>query len=162
MAKNTSIPKTVKKAASGKYLAAAKATDGQWLLFCTHRIQLIAADTGEASLSRSWHEVANGSWNGEEHALQITWVDGTAPTQVQLVDAPKEIPITFREFVDASIVISRTRKLDEGGTLHVAIRKNEKGEMFTQTTVSGTTRPLAFFDSQASAIEAEMREIIGY
>ncbi len=94
-----------------KPLAAARATDGRWLLATRDALVLLAPAEGAAARVRlPWTEVESADWAQDEDRLRVAEVGELGrPRRVHelTVDEPGELLAVLRERVTASIVLQR-------------------------------------------------------
>lgn len=108
---------------------------GERLLVATHdsasgatvvagrlRVYAVRSD-GEMLLERAWHLVDGGAWDHDTFTLQVTWVDGHPPTRWVLPE-PSLFPETFRERVQASVILTDTVPLGERRSARVVLRQD--------------------------------------
>lgn len=145
---------------SGRFLNATELSDDRYLIFTSGGFHIVTS-AGEMQVNRPWTDVSAGRWSDDEQELTVTWVDQAPPVVLDLQNAPKEIPITFRECVNYSVVAVRTRRIGEGKMVRAAVRRRETGEMFTQTTASGPGADLREVPDIVTDLEREVLEFIG-
>lgn len=102
-----------------------------------HRLHLVAPGPGTSAdpeatkegdrlalvLSRPWHLVDAGTWDGESSTLTVTWVDGDPPARFVLRE-PGQVPETLRERVQASVVLAEAVDLGNRRSARVVVRKD--------------------------------------
>lgn len=156
----TPRPRWVADAVAGHVLAAAEVDDGAWLALTRDAVVLVA-EAG-AVWSRPWHEVERGDWDGETHTLTIHWVGERTPSALRTErDDPRELPLLFRERVDASVVHVESEAARGGGTLRAAVRRTAAGELLVQVIGVGRVRPSPALEAQMDALEARVRDAVG-
>ncbi|CCH78556.1 DNA primase [Nostocoides japonicum T1-X7] len=95
---------------------------------------------GEVALERPWHLVDGGAWDHETFTLTVTWVDRHPRTR-WVLKVPNAFPETFRERVQASVVLTDTVSLDGRRTARVVLRQDlATGEMLGQTLLGRGVR----------------------
>ncbi|UFU04908.1 hypothetical protein [Ruania halotolerans] len=115
------------------------------------------------TLDRPWSDVDAASWDSEEGAVTISWVDGSAPTSLAVGEQAKvaEFVYALKERIDHSLVLLETVQLSGGGYLRGAIRRNADGSLFSQVTISGVSRPPSDVDARVAALESRIRAAVG-
>ncbi|MFQ6173179.1 hypothetical protein ACK8HX_16360 [Oryzobacter sp. R7] len=90
-----------------------------------HRLHAVAPgpDGHVLALSRPWHLVDSGTWDGDTSTLTVTWVDGERPARFVLPE-PGTLPETLRERVQASVVYAEAVELGGRRTARVVVRKD--------------------------------------
>ncbi len=90
-----------------------------------HRLYAVAPGPERlvVALTRPWHLVDAGTWDGEARTLTVTWVDGERPVRFVLTD-PGQLPETLRERVQASVVLAEAVDLGGRRTAKVVVRKD--------------------------------------
>ena len=90
-----------------------------------HRLHAVAPgpDGLVAALSRPWHLVDAGTWDGDTSSLTVTWVDGEPPARFVLPE-PGMLPETLRERVQASVVYAEEVDLGGRRAARVVVRKD--------------------------------------
>lgn len=125
-----------------------------------HRVVL---DLGDQVMVRRWCDVDSASLDAQSAELTIRWADGSGATTVTLSDAkPQAFARVFRERVQSSVVHAETVKLPGGGTVRVAVRRDENDALFSEVIGDGRVR----LDDPATAsvivaAEARVRESVG-
>lgn len=141
-------------------LAAEELDDDSWLAVTTTELAVVTADG--VTWARPWHEVERGEWDGDSHTLTVHWVGEREPIAlVTRRDGPRELPLAFRERVDASVVHVETAPARGGGTLRAIVRRRSDGGLLTQVLAVGRVRPGPELDAQVDAIEAKARDAVG-
>lgn len=74
---------------------------------------------------------------------------------------PRDLPLTFRERIDASIVHIETEPARGGGTLRAAVRRTADGGLLVQVIGVGRVRPSPALDAQMDTLEAKVRDAVG-
>ncbi|WP_377643230.1 hypothetical protein [Oryzobacter terrae] len=113
-------------APADRLLAWAETADGSTVVAGRHRLHVTTPVPDAApvvALSRPWHLVDAGSWDGESDTLTVTWVDGERPTRLVLPE-PGQLPETLRERVQASVVLAEAVDLGNRRTAKVVVRKD--------------------------------------
>ncbi|OLT54015.1 hypothetical protein [Cellulosimicrobium sp. CUA-896] len=131
-----SLPDDVRRAlhlpAGDRVLASAELRDGSWAV--ATRGSLVTSDpTGRAVVARPWSDVDRASYAPEASTITVTWVDGTPPLALHLVDPRRSglVP-TLRERVQSSVVLAETVTFAAGRTARVAVRRDRDGALFSQ------------------------------
>lgn len=124
---------------------------------------LVVLREGEDRQERAWGDVDHASLDADRSELTVTWVDGSPATVLPL---PEEQGVTeftraVKERVDHSLVHHEIEKLPGGGHLRGAIRRNPDGSLFSQVTVSGTSRPPGDIEDRARSMEQRVRAAVG-
>ena len=144
-----------------RVLAAAEITGG-WVVASTQRLHVLPDDAASAS-ARPWCEVDAARLEAETAQLTVTWVDGTPPTVVRLVDDTSiALPRAVHERVQSSVVHTEKVALPRGATVRVALRRAPDGQLLTQVLGTGNvdlTDPATAL--LVDAAEARVREAAG-
>ena len=109
-----------------RLLAWAEVPGGRTVVAGRHRLHVTTIAPGTdpvVSLSRPWHLVDAGSWDGESSTLTVTWVDGERPTRL-VIPEPGQVPETLRERVQASVVLAEAVDLGNRRSAKVVVRKD--------------------------------------
>ena len=137
------VAEAIRPAPGERLLAWAQETaTGTTVVAGRHRLYAVrrSPEGSAVTLSRPWHLVDSGTWSGEDALLTITWVDGEPVTRFALT-APGALPETFRERVQASVVIAETLDLAGRGAARVAVRKVlGTGELVSQVVLGRGVR----------------------
>ena len=132
----------------------------RWVVLTRTEVVLVTEDG--VAWRHPWHEVERGDWDGGTHTLTVHWVGERAPSAlVTREQHPRDMPLVFRERVDASVVHVETEPARGGGTLRAAVRRTAEGDLITQVIGVGRVRPGADLDAQIDALEARVREAVG-
>lgn len=108
-----------------KLAAAAWDEVGQQWVVATHTRLTVVAQDGEVQRSHPWLEVDGGAWDPDSDTLRVTWVAGGEPTRWTFTGpGARAFADTFRDRVEASVVLVREVQLGPGRTARVAIRKD--------------------------------------
>lgn len=153
-------PDFVTAAVTERPLAWAELEGSRWLVLTRTELALLSGTS--LTWRRPWHEVERGDWNGDAHTLTVHWVGVVEPESlVTLEESLVELPLIFRERVDASVVHSETAPARGGGTLRAAVRRAPDGSLLTQVLAVGRVRPGPELDAQIDALEAKVRDAVG-
>lgn len=153
-------PRWVSDAVPDRVMSAAEVDGGAWLILT--RTEVVLASEDGVSWRHPWHEVERGDWDGETHALTVHWVGERAPSIiVTSAEHPRDLPLTFRERVDASVVHVETEPARGGGTLRAAVRRTPQGDLLIQVIGAGRVRPGPALNAQMDALEAKVRDAVG-
>ncbi|QGQ19060.1 hypothetical protein GC089_07225 [Cellulomonas sp. JZ18] len=139
-------------------LAAAPLVEGRWAVVSRRALHLVGADDDAPVARTAWSAVDRGTLDAEARRLTVHWVSG-ATTDLVLADddtAARELAQTFRERVQQSVVHVEHVTLPSGGRVRVALRRDEDGELFTQTIGDGRV-DLSGPDDARAVAEAEAR-----
>ena len=143
-----------------RILAVAELADG-WAVASAHRLHVLAGEGG--ATGRPWSEVSGARMDPADAVLTVTWVDGTPPTALALVDDRSRVfPDTVRQCIESSILLSERVPLPGGRTVRVALRRDPAGRLLTQ--VIGTPDVDLADPGTAAAVdaaEARLREAAG-
>lgn len=125
-------PEGLELARGERVLATAAVADGV-LAVTSHR--LVAP--GVLAEGKPWHLVDSGGWGRDDSdELRVSWLDGT-PAQTWALAEPGRVPQTFRERVQASVIISEQVSLDRSRRARVVLRKElATGRILSQTIVA--------------------------
>jgi hypothetical protein len=107
------VPPEVRAAVDGRVLAAARASDGTWLVGTRDALHVVGRERGE-SFAWPWQEVQRADWDSEGSTLRIEQVTdyGRPVTLVSFVlDEPGSLLPLVRERVTASVVLERRVKV---------------------------------------------------
>ena len=153
-------PRWVTDAVDERILSAAAVDGGAWLVLT--RSEVLLASPEGVPWRHPWHEVERGDWDGEKHTLTIHWMGQRAPSTLVTDESfPRDLPLTFRERVDASIVHIETEPARGGGTLRAAVRRTADGGLLVQVIGVGRVRPSPALDAQMDTLEAKVRDAVG-
>ena len=115
-----------------------------------HHVFVLSA-AGELVLERPWHLVDAGSYDPDEEALTVTWVDGSPVARWVFRGGSTFVPETLRERVQASVVLAETLRLPGRRTARVVIR---------QDLASGTTLAQTLLGPGVRATDPEVRQVV--
>ncbi|MEO7069542.1 MAG: hypothetical protein ABI131_03525 [Nostocoides sp.] len=105
-----------------------------------HRVFVVSPD-GQVALDRPWHLIDGGSWDADDEALTVTWVEGSPITRWVFRDGATFVPETLRERVQASVVLAETLRLGGRRTARVVLRQDlATGSMLAQTLLGPGVR----------------------
>lgn len=153
-------PAFVTSAVSEKPLAWAAINGDRWLVLTRSELALVTQEG--LTWRRPWYEVERGEWDGQAHALTVHWVGVPTPDVLVTVDErPRDLPLAFRERVEASVVHTETEPARGGGTLRAVVRRTPQGELITQVLAVGRVRQSPALDTQIDALEAKVRDAVG-
>ncbi|MCB7135440.1 hypothetical protein [Cellulosimicrobium marinum] len=114
-----------------RVLATAELDDGGWAV--ATRSSLMTSDRDDGASERPWSDVDRASYAPETSTITVTWVDGSPPLALRLVDARRSsLVATLRERVQSSVVLSETVTFDAGRAARVAVRRGPDGALFSQ------------------------------
>ncbi|MGC0142359.1 hypothetical protein [Pseudactinotalea sp. Z1732] len=157
--KKTRLPAEMAGLVRGEVLAAAQLRGGGWLVLTPAAVVVIG--TGSGDFERAWHTVDRGEWSSDGNRIQLTWVDGHEPVELQLVHDDRELADILRGEVEASLVHAEVERLPGGGTLRGAIRRDAEGQLFSQVSVSGRVHRGEDLDQRVRAMEGRVRAQVG-
>jgi len=156
----TARPRWVADIVTDRILTAAEVDDGAWIVLTRAEVALASEDG--VHWRHPWHEVERGDWDGATHTLTITWVGERSPSSVATqAEYPRDLPLTFRERVDASVVHVEIEPARGGGTLRAAVRRTADDTLLIQVIGVGRVRPGPALDAQMDALEARVRDAVG-
>lgn len=113
---------------------------GGYVVATTFHLAVVTS-TSERTVWRRWLSVDAGAWEPDTETLTVTWTDATRGSQWSFRDQPTLLPETFRERVQASVVIGTRLNLGDRRTGRVAIRQDfETRELIPQTILGRYTR----------------------
>lgn len=121
-----------------RLLAWAEASGGSTVVAGRHRLHVVLVpEEGEPSLalSRPWHLVDSGTWSAEGE-LRVAWVDGEPALRLVLTE-PGALPETFRERVQASVVLAETIEVGGRHTAKVVVRRDLENDVLLSQAVLG-------------------------
>ncbi|MGO1318289.1 MAG: hypothetical protein ACTMIR_14820 [Cellulomonadaceae bacterium] len=122
-------PARVTHAAYVSARGASEAPEG-WAVATRHYVAVVR---GEHVLARAWCDVDTASLDAEAADLTVRWVDGTDDTVLALADnQDPTFARTLRERVQSSVVIAESVPLARGVEVRVAVRRDARGELFSQ------------------------------
>ena len=154
------VPRFVAGAVPGRALVQEQVDGGGWLVLTRSEVALVTEDG--LAWRRPWHEVERGEWDGEAHTLTVHWVGVAEPLRLVTVDeSPRDLPLTFRERVDASVVHTESERVPGGGELRAVVRRTSDGALLTQVLAVGRVRPSPALERQIDALEARVRDAVG-
>ncbi len=138
-------------------LATAELTDG-WVVATDHGLHVLS---GETVTVRAWTDVDGARL--VDTTLTVTWVDGTPPTALALVDDRRaRLPRLVHNRVQASVVHSERVPLPGAESVRVALRRDTSGALFTQVIGTGA---VDLHDPEVArlvdAAESRVREAAG-
>lgn len=106
----------------------------------THHVFVVDVE-GSIVLDRPWHLVDGGTWDADEEALTVSWVDGAPDTRWVFRDGATFVPETLRERVQASVVLAESLRFRGRRTARVVIRQDlASGELVAQTLLGPGVR----------------------
>jgi hypothetical protein len=153
-------PSFVTSAVAERPLAWAEVDGDRWLVLTRSEVALVTQEV--LTWRRPWHEVERGEWDAEAHTLTIHWVGVPEADDLVTVDEhPRDLPLTFRERVDASVVYSESERATGGGTLRAVVRRTPDDTLITQVLAVGRVRPGLELETQIDALEARVRDAVG-
>lgn len=123
----------------------------------------LATLRGDDVVRRAWTDVDAARLSSETDVLTVSWVDGTSPTELPLVDrSPGGLPRVVHERVQSSVVHHEEVPLPGRRTVRVVLRRAADGSLFTQVIGTGDVD----LDDPATArlvddAEARVREAAG-
>lgn len=161
MKKRAAHPQWVQQSVAGQILAAEAVSQSQWLVLTASEIALVSPE-GRV-WARGWHEVDRGEWEGDSHTFTITWVGEREPTTIVTeAEFPRDLPLAFRERVDASIVHTEHAPAPGGGMLRATVRRHSTdSRLLTQVSAVGQVHPGPDLDARIDALEAKVRDAVG-
>ncbi|WP_136519688.1 hypothetical protein [Cellulomonas telluris] len=119
-------------------LAAAPLEGDRWAVVSRRALHLVDPDDDAPVARTPWSAVDRGTLDAEARALTVHWISGAATTLTLADDAAgRDLAQTFRERVQQSVVHVEHVALPGGGHVRVALRRDEAGELFTQTIGDG-------------------------
>lgn len=119
-----------------RVLATAAVAGGRWLA-ATRRALYVTDGAGTGVLRHPWTDVDRASFAPDPAAITVHWVTGRQEELPLSPPVPVAFVQTFRERVQASVVHVETVTVPGAGSVRVALRRGEAGELFTQTIGSG-------------------------
>lgn len=126
----------------------------------THIVEMLGDDV---LLARPYYLVSRGSWLPQEQALEVVWTDSDTRRRWVLEVEHTRFPDTFRERVQASVVLVEDVAVEGGASGRVAIRRDlGTGELLDQmlfTSVRSAHDPV--LQSRLSAARNDLREQAG-
>ena len=133
-----------------RVLAAARLTDGGWLL---------ATDRGVVGtgVRLDWSSITHAQWNDEESALSVSRLDETGASREQTwrIDEPGMLPETVHERVTATILLSRRLPVEgRRGVRVVARRQPGSDELLWQVVADPG------IDATAPAVRAQVAAVM--
>lgn len=115
-----------------RVLAHARRPDGGWAVATSGALALVGPDDA-LGLRRPWHEVAEATWDPDEQALEVRWVDDRDGVRVLLAEPVGRLPEVLRERVMSSYVLSQRLAVRGRRGVMVAVRQHSgDGTLFTQ------------------------------
>lgn len=163
--RRSALPADVRAAldlARGERVLAAGRLDDGWAVATTHGLTVVSG-VGATVLRREWTDVSTGRLDPDAETLTVEWVDGAAPSVLHLADVRSpRLPAAVRQCVDSSVVHSERVTLGDRSVVHVALRRDGTGRLFTQVMGPGTvdlTDPATAV--AVDAAEARVREAAG-
>lgn len=127
----------------------------------TEQLTVLGTDD-TVRLQRPWHLVETGSYDNTADVLTVTWVDRQPPLALH-VGGNRPFLQTFRERVQASVVITEILDLGGGRTAKVVIRKDFGADRLLDQVILG--RGVRLADPQVgeriAAVRKDLREQVG-
>lgn len=137
---------------------------GAWVVVTTWRL-IVLTGTGQVQVDRPWLDVDAGSWDPDTASLSLTWVGGGRGLQWQLRSrtGPGRVPETFRERVQASVVLTRQVDLGPRRSARVVIRKELRSRELTEQVLlsRGARAEDAELTREVALARAELRDQVG-
>jgi hypothetical protein len=123
--------------AGDRVLAACRdAVTAEVLVTSTHHLS-VADPEGTVRLQRPWHLVDTGSYDSDADVLRVVWVD-REPDLALHVGGHRPFLQTFRERVQASVVIADSLDLGSDRTVRLVIRKDLREDRLLDQVILGT------------------------
>lgn len=141
-------------------LAVAELADRRWAVASRRALHVV---DGDEVRRWAWAQIDRGALDAETGTLTVHLVNGTHQV-LRLLNSRSSRPFatTFRERVQSSVVCSRTVTVPGGGAVHVTVRRDEDGSLFTQVIGPGT---IDLSDPKVAEVvdeaEAQVRESVG-
>ena len=143
-------------------------SEGEILVIGAETLCVVATQGGDAlvRLRRPWHLVDGGSFDPESSRLALGWVDDQTPEVWQLdLSAPGALEVvdTFRDRVQASVVLAESVSLGRERVARVVIRRDlATGELLCQELLpSGVSRELSGVAERLAEAAAALKEQVG-
>lgn len=115
--------------------ACADTASTEVLVASAYHLSVVAPD-GKIRVRRPWHLVDTGSYDNDADVLHVTWVD-RAPDLALQVGGHRPFLQSFRERVQASVVIADSLDLGAGRTARLVIRKDLSRDRLLDQVVLG-------------------------
>ncbi|MCK0114132.1 hypothetical protein MWU75_18495 [Ornithinimicrobium sp. F0845] len=110
---------------------------GDWVLAARTQVSVVA-EGGDVILSNPWLAVEAGAWDPESDVLRVTWVGEGVPARWKFTGSGARLfTDTFRDRVQASVVLVREVDLGPGRKTRVAIRKDLATRELREQVVPG-------------------------
>lgn len=134
--------------------------DGRALAIAPEAL-LIARDGDVEALP--WFQFRSADWDGDRRVLTLHPVSSTKADLIFETENDQVFAFTtgVRERIESSIVHAVTRELAGDHLVQILIRRDEAGELFSQTVVSGDADFVAAHRSEIDAIERSARQAVG-
>lgn len=132
------VTAAIAPAGGERLLAWARASGGSTVVAGRHRLYVVRTpDDGkpEVVVDRAWHLVDAGSMS-EAGELRVEWVDAEPALRLVLTE-PGMLPETFRERVQASVVLAETIDLGGRHTAKVVVRRDLATDALLSQAVLG-------------------------
>ncbi|MCU1432872.1 MAG: hypothetical protein JWP95_1977 [Actinotalea sp.] len=149
-------------ASGDRVIAVAELVDG-WVAASVRALHVATDDVTGPVTARDWSLVDGARLDAETSELVVTWVDGVAPSVLQLADDRSiALPRAVHDRVQSSVVHTERVPLPSGTVVRVALRKDADGTLLTQVLGTGDV-DLADASTAAAvdAAEARVREAAG-
>lgn len=150
-------------------LAGAQDDDTQeWVVITTWRL-VVVDESGigghRVCLDRPWYDVDTGAWDPDTGVLSITWVDGARAGQWRLRTrtGPGLVPVSFRERVQSSVVLTKAVDLGPRRGARVVIRTDHRTRDLVEQVIRGrgTRADDAELAAAVLAARIELRDQVG-
>src|SRR5690606_14451844 len=122
-------------AAGDRVLAFAQTTDQRWVVATPAHLVLL--EDGGGTRRRGWTDVDRARLERASEVLVVTWVDGSAPTDLPLSSDATRLATVVRERIQASVVHTEHVALPVGGRAKVVLRRAADGALFSQVIGPG-------------------------
>lgn len=118
-----------------RVLVATELSDGGWAA-ATRRALYVVDPTVER---RAWADVDRATLDAETSTLTVHWVTGASQALALTGTGARPFAQVLRERVQSSVVHSEKVTVAGAGTIRVALRRDEDGELVSQVIGDGTT-----------------------
>lgn len=143
-----------------RVLATAPTEPAGHVVATNHRFCVVDGG-GETVLAKPWHLVDTGSLGPDGETLSATWVDGTAPGRWTVSEARLFLQ-TFRERVQASVVLAETVRLGPRQSVRAVIRADlATGDLIEQVVPHGVDPTDPGVAERIEPTRARLREQVG-
>lgn len=126
---------------------------------------LVVLRDGRLQWRRRWHELDQGTWDGDDQVLRLQGVDGWRAAVHLGEDGRLALPVAVRDRVQASVVATREATLGDGPTVRVSVRQVQGGPDAGRLVVQEVAPPGARMTPELRGLvlrrRREVEELVG-